>query len=92
MDDAPERREPLTRLVCCVAAALVLCSAADKYAPKLSHPALERCLPWLRENKVQAIAILAAVLYILSLALFPAEEEPSCPDSTEGTGGYEPVC
>lgn len=47
--------------------------------------------PWLEEHKVQAIAITAAILFGLSLLLFPPEEggaEPAAPE--EGPcAGYE---
>ena len=54
-------------------------------------PPLEPYRPWLEEHKVQAIAITAAILFGLSLLLFPPEEggaEPAAPE--EGPcAGYE---
>ena len=61
------------------------------YAAAGKVPPLEPYRPWLEEHKVQAIAITAAILFGLSLLLFPPEEggaEPAAPE--EGPcAGYE---
>lgn len=89
IDFKGNKQETMTRLAICVVAALIIWSACDKLGDKVKYPLVEQYLPWLRENKVQAIAILAAVFFGLSLALWPVEKEklPE-PDPCEG---YEPV-
>ena len=92
MEWSEGRRETLTRLACCVVAALVLWYALDRWWEKI--PGLPPdALTWLGENKVQAIAAAAAVLYGISLAVFPSRAdgkglEDGPPEAA--FGGYEP--
>lgn len=74
MEQKEDRREWLTRLLVCAAAALALYYAAEKWGGKLpGFPA--EYLPWLRENRLQAIAVTAAVLFGASLVLLPLEAQ-----------------
>ena len=85
METKPDKHQTVTRLALCVVVAVALYAAAGKVPP------LEPYRPWLEEHKVQAIAITAAILFGLSLLLFPPEEggaEPAAPE--EGPcAGYE---
>lgn len=85
METKPDKQQTVTRLALCVVVAVALYAAAGKVPP------LEPYRPWLEEHKVQAIAITAAILFGLSLLLFPPEEggaEPAAPE--EGPcAGYE---
>ena len=94
MDFKENKGELVTRLACCTVAALIVCYGAEKYGEVLHLSLLDPYLPWLRENKIQAVAIAAAVLFGASLALFPLEKSSGLPP--EGPpdppcGGYEPV-
>lgn len=89
MDFKENKQESMTRLAVCVVAALLVYSAADKLAEGGKLPIPERYLCWFQENKVQAIAVIGAVIFGLSLALWPVEkkeEEPPDPCC-----GYEQV-
>gem|GEM_PF-536754 len=77
METKPDKQQTVTRLALCVVVAVALYAAAGKVPP------LEPYRPWLEEHKVQAIAITAAILFGLSLLLFPPEEggaEPAAPE------------
>lgn len=93
MEWSEGRRETLTRLACCVVAALALWYALDRWGEKI--PGLPpEALAWLGENKVQAIAVAAAVLYGVSLAVFPApageKKGAAGIPREESFGAYEP--
>lgn len=63
--------ERMTRLAICVVIAVALVYAGEKLCAGKGYPLWEKYGPWLMENKVQAIAVAAAVLYGAWLALFP---------------------
>ena len=63
------------QLACCAVIALIICYGAEKLGESLKLPLWEEHGHLLKENKVQAIAILAALLFGASLALFPLPEE-----------------
>lgn len=86
MDWTESKHGTVTRLALCGAAAALLYAAADKWADGCKVPALEAYLPWLRENKVEAIAIAAAILFGVSLVLWPLE-----PEEEDPCAGYEAV-
>ena len=91
MEFKDNKQEMVTRLACCVVAALILYYAVEKYAGKLNIPLLDQYRPWLEQNKIQAIAIVAAVLFGVSLAVFPLEKPaPEIPPEP-CFDGYEPV-
>lgn len=71
----------MARLAVCVVVALAVLYAAEKLLEGKDIPLWNRYGPWLRDNKTQAVAILAAVLYGASLALWPEEKK--------GPEGYE---
>lgn len=73
----------MARLAICVVVALAVLYAAEKLFEGKDIPLWDKYSPWLRENKTQAVAILAALLYGASLALWP--EAPKSPGE-----GYEP--
>ena len=89
MDFKENKQELVTRLACCVVAALILYYALEKFGDKLPIPQLEQYRPWLEQNKIQAIAIVAAVLFGISLALLPLKE-PELPGE-QRCDGYEKV-
>ena len=72
----PRKQSDIDRLAVCVAAALALYAGAKPLCTALKLP-YERYRPWLEQNKLQAIAIGAAILYALSLILFPSETSPA---------------
>ncbi|MBP3521192.1 MAG: hypothetical protein J6J87_07600 [Oscillospiraceae bacterium] len=71
----------MTRLAVCVVVALAVLYAAESLLEGKDIPLWNRYGPWIRDNKVQAVAVLAAVLYGASLALWPEEKK--------GPDGYE---
>lgn len=71
----------MARLVICVVVALAVLYAAENLLEGKDVPLWNRYGPWLRDNRTQAVAILAAVLYGASLALWPEEKK--------GPEGYE---
>ena len=64
-------RDTLTRLAVCVVIAVAAVYAAEKLCEGKHFPLWDKYGPWILQNKVQAIAVLAAVLYGASLALWP---------------------
>lgn len=89
MEFKDDKQAAMTRIAICVVAALLLYGAAEKLADsgKLNIP--EKYLCWFRDNKMQAIAVIAAVLYGVSLAMWPLEKkELPCDDPCLG---YEAV-
>lgn len=89
MDFKENKQESVTRLAICAVAALILYSAADKLSEGGKLPVPETYLTWLKENKVQAIAIIGAVLFGISLALWPLEKKEELPP--DPCMGYEAV-
>ena len=85
METKPDKQQTVTRLALCVVVAVALYAAAGKVPP------LEPYRPWLEVHKVQAIAITAAILFGLSLLLFPPEEggaEPAAPERSSALELY----
>lgn len=77
--------EQVSRLAVCAVVAVAAVYAAEKLCEGKHYPLWEKYGPWLKENKVQAIAVAAAVLYGISLALWPEGKTPEKPGD-----GYEP--
>ena len=77
-----ENKKLLTRIAYCAAAALVIYYAGNSVSEQYHFRMLEKYRPWMEENKIQAIAVISAVLFGVSLALFsiPQEEKPLEPD------------
>lgn len=71
----------MARLAVCVVAAIGVVALAEKLLEGADIPLWKKYGPWIKENKTQAIAILAALLYGASLALWPEEKK--------GPEGYE---
>ena len=74
----------LTRLAVCVVVAVAAVYAVEKLCEGNHLPLWEKYGPWITGNKLQAIAVLAAALYALSLAVWPQKEE--APEE----GGFTP--
>lgn len=74
----------LTRLAVCVVVAVAAVYAAEKLCEGKGFSLWEKYGPWITDNKVQAIAVVAAVLYGASLALWPEGKY------TPETDGYTP--
>ncbi len=72
--------EGLARLAVCAVAAIGIVELAEKLLEGKDIPLWSKYGPWIRENKTQAIAILAALLYGASLALWPEEKKDSSPE------------
>lgn len=68
--------DAMTRLAICAAAAVAIIYAAEKLCEGKHWSLWDKYGPWIIENKVQATAILAAVLYGASLAIWPEEKSP----------------
>ena len=75
----------MARLAVCVVVSVAVVYAAEKLCEGKSYPLWEKYGPWLKDNKVQAIAIAAAVLYGASLALWPQEGKGEVPGEEEFT-------
>lgn len=88
MQTEKERQPVVTRLALCVVLALVICYGGEKVGTALKLPVWEACRPWLEKNRVQAVAVVAAILFGASLALFPLPPEPE--KGEEIPEGYEP--
>lgn len=76
--------DSLTRLAVCVVIGVAAIYAAEKLCEGRHFPLWDKYGPWILENRVQAIAVLAAVLYGASLALWPEKKKP------EVVEGFEP--
>lgn len=78
----------MTRLAVCVVIAVAAVYAVEKICAGKEYPLWEKYGPWLTENKVQAIAVAAAVLYGASLAFWPAEKKTPVPPPEDD--GFSP--
>lgn len=94
MEHKPDKQALATRLAICVVAALILYYGGEKICKMLKLSLWEQFRPWLEKNKIQAVATVAAVLFGISLAIFPLESKKPLP---EGDGcdlgpddGYTP--
>ena len=77
--------DTLARLAVCVVVAVSVIYAVEKLCEGKNIPLWEKYGPWLKANKLQAIAIAAAVLYGASLALWP-----ELPEKPPEEGDYTP--
>lgn len=88
MELKQDKQELITRLAVCVVAALALYYGGEKLCVTLKLPLWEQYQPWLEKNKIQAIATVAAVLFGISLAVFPiAEKRPPLDQGQEEPEG-----
>ena len=74
-----EKRETITRLAVCVVIAVGLYLGGEKLCTALKLPLWETYGPWLERNKLQSIAVVAAVIFGISLVVAPlkhGETEP----------------
>ena len=78
---------PMSRLALCAVVAVAVIYAGEKLCEGKHWPLWDKYGPWILENKVQATAILAAVLYGASLALWPEEKRNAEEDPVHG---FEP--
>lgn len=74
--------DTMARLAVCAVIAVGVVYGAEKLCQGKGYPLWEKYGPWLMENKVEAIAVIAAALYVLSLALWP-EGLPQCAPEEE---------
>lgn len=84
MEFNEDKKDLLTRLACCAIGALILYVGLEHLMERHTIPQLEPYRPWLAENKVQTIAVAAAVLFGLSLVLLPPKSSPG--------GAEDPDC
>ncbi len=77
------RTDSMTRLAICAAAAVAVIYAGERLCEGKHWPLWDKYGPWILEIRIQAIAILAAVLYGASLALWP-EDRPVMGKEPEG--------
>ncbi|MEG0765903.1 MAG: hypothetical protein RR403_07630 [Pseudoflavonifractor sp.] len=82
MEPKEDKKDLMVRVAACTGLAVALYYAALQWGDKIPFLAQHRA--WLAENKVEAIAIGAAVLYGISLLLLPADDKKSPPDACEG--------
>lgn len=75
-----KQNSTMARLAVCAVVAVGAVYAAEQLCQGKNYPLWEKYGPWLMANKVQAIAIAAAVLYAASLALWPEETPPEVPE------------
>jgi len=66
-----EQGDTMTRLAVCAVVAIGAVYAAETLFDGKHFPLWDKYGPWVKENKLQAAAILAAALYAASLALWP---------------------
>lgn len=86
MEWKPDQKKTAARLALCGGLAAVLYGAAVKL------PALEEYRPWLEEHRLEAGVAAAAVLFGLSLLVFPLPERTDDEaDPDDPCGGYSPV-
>jgi hypothetical protein len=78
-------KNDLPRLAVCAILAGAAVYGGEKLGEGCSHPLWEKYGPWLKENKVQAILVLAVIFYALSLILWPEEKKEPLEQE-----GYEP--
>ncbi len=91
MDWMDDKQGTISRLAICAVAAFLLYAALEKLGEGEKLPMLGQYMPWIRENKVQAIAITGAVLYGVSLAFWPVDNKILPPNEGGPGEGYEPV-
>ena len=91
-----EKQSTVTRLAVCVALALAIYFGGERLWTSLKLPFWEKYRPWLEENKIQAIAVVAGVLFAVSLAVFPLKKgedtppPPFCPPEEGGPEDFIP--
>lgn len=66
--------DTLTRLLLCAAAAVLVCSAADKLDQCKTLSFLERYRPLLQSDRITVIAVLTALFFGVSLVLLPKSD------------------
>ena len=90
MEEKQSRQPVLSRLAVSVIMAAGLYAAWSRWGERLPLP--DWCAAWLRENKVQAVALLAAAIFGLSLAVLPpprGERPAPPPEDADPCQGYE---
>ena len=87
------KQEMVTRLAVCVVVALILYYGGEKLCAAAKLPLWEQYRPWLEQNRMQAIAIVAAVLFGVSLAVLPLSGQEAAaqapPPESQPCGDYE---
>lgn len=88
MEQKQGNEDQLARLALCALLAAGCVYGGERYCPGKGYPLWDKYGPWITENKVQAIAAAAALLYVLSLALWP--QEKGLPGTEEEEAGFTP--
>ncbi|MCC8123544.1 MAG: hypothetical protein LIO58_08380 [Oscillospiraceae bacterium] len=89
MDGNYDKKELLTRLAVCAIIAIAVCYGGEKLLPSLHHPMADNLRPWLEKNKMQAIVLVAAVIFGVSLKVRPLKPAEECYEPCDDA--YEPV-
>lgn len=79
MEGSGDKDDDLLRLALCVGAALALYRAARPLCEALKLPQADHWLTWLEEHRTVAIALTAALLYLITLILHPTSGEHKTP-------------
>lgn len=79
--NSQEKQEMVTRLAICVVAALILYYGGEKLCTAFQLPYWEQYRPWLEKNRIQAVAVVAAVLFGVSLAVLPLKGRVAGPEA-----------
>ena len=79
-----DKRETVTRLAVCVVIALAICLGGEKLCTALKLPLWEKYGHWLERNKIQSIAVVAAVIFGISLLVAPLKPGQEAPHDSCG--------
>ncbi len=80
---SPENGDQIARLAVCAVIGAAAVYAAERLCEGKEIPLWEKYGPWIVQNRVQAAAVLAAVLYGASLALWPQGLPKASPGGEE---------
>jgi len=91
--DRMSKQAVIKRLAICLVIALALYYGGEKLWEAGTLPIWEKCRPWLNQNKIQAIALVTAALFGISLTVWPLESAPDSvgcppPDATDAPEGF----
>ena len=81
--DLGEKKDTVARLAICVAAALAICLGGKKLCAAVPIPLWETWGPWMERNRLQAVAVVAAVLFGISLVVLPPKRDGEIPPGPE---------
>lgn len=90
MEETHQKVGTLFRLGICLGLSIALYYGGEKVCTAHEIPLWEKHRPWLEENRVQSIVTLTALLFGLSLILFPSKEEEEPSLDCDDFSNYEP--